>query len=289
MPNRRRITWWEALAAGVALGGAVVGVVALVQRDRERGKSPTGKGVFVRSLVGNTPTPEVMAAVVTDLGLQWVALAGESRSGQVATIYPDRLPAYVDALQSAGVEVWLWGWPVSTSDADVDWFVAQLGGLAVQLGAAGVIVNAERPFYNVGASAPDPAEVRAARRLVDGLHAYGIPVGLTSYGGGPPWHPAFAWAGFEEADFGVPQIYDSLHRLSKDYPTKSIEAWRRAGFSRLVPLLGASARHTPSDMREHLRRTPVPSGALGWWTLDHALRSPGRTAVVRDYQIGAYA
>lgn len=288
MRERRRLAWWQAGLVGLAVGGAAVGTAALLAR-RGRSTSPRGKGVFVRSLVADTPTPASMVDVARDLGLGWVALAGEEPSGQVSTIYPDRLPAYADALHRAGVQVWLWGWPVSTSSADVDAFVQQLGGLARQLDAEGVIVNAERPFYDFDGS-PEPAAIEAARRIVDGLHAYGVPVGLTSYGSGPVWHPGFAWAGFEGVDFGMPQIYDTLHRLPRDYPSDAIAAWQRAGFDVNVPLLGASFNHTPEQMRDILARTPVPNGAVGWWTLDHALNSRGRTAVIRDAQIGrAYA
>ena len=284
----RGVKPWQAFAGGALLGGAVLGVVALTSRSRPR-PFPRGKGVFVRSLINDTPTPASMVAVAEDLGLQWVALAGEDRSNQVASIYRDRLPAYVAALQRAGVQVWLWGWPQSPDDAEVDWFVQQLGGLAEQLDVAGVIVNAERPFYNVGRSKPDPVDVAAAERLVAGLQKYGKPIGLTSYGSGPPWHPAFAWQGFEGVDFGVPQIYDSKHRLPRDFPTVAVRNWQAAGFARNVPLLGASFNHTAEQMVDMLARVPVPDGALGWWTLDHALNSRSRTDVLREYKIGAVA
>ncbi len=178
------------LAGAVGVGAAVAWAVGLF-----RPKAPKGKGAFVRSLIADTPTPASMVERVRDLDLQWVALIGESKSGQVSTYYPERLPAYVAALKSAGIQVWLWGWPFPV---DVDTFASELGGLAKDLGVAGVIVNAEKPFYH-------PRHADAGRRLMTQLKkkSGGRAVGFTSYGAGPPWHPKFPWAAFSEtSDFG---------------------------------------------------------------------------------------
>lgn len=264
------------VAAGALAGAAGVGAVVLWVAGVFRPKAPKGKGIFVRSLIGDTPTPASMVERVRDLGLQWVALIGESKSGQVSTHYPERLPAYVSALKSAGIKVWLWGWPFPE---DVDGFASEMGQLARDLDVSGVIVNAEKPFYHHRHAA-------AARRLMTQLkkQSGGRPVGLTSYGGGPPHHPRFPWAAFAEtSDFGMPQIYDTKHRLPREYPTQSMESWKRAGFGPLVPIWGASNRHTPEQMADIAARTPITNGGTSWWTFDHAIKSRGRSAVVRGY------
>lgn len=90
-----------AIVAGVVAAGGLVAWAA----GAFRAKAPKGKGIFVRSLVADTPTPADMVRRVKQLDLDWVALIGEDTSGQVSTYYPDRLPAYVDALKRAGVKV----------------------------------------------------------------------------------------------------------------------------------------------------------------------------------------
>lgn len=275
MPERSKMTPILAVLAGILGGGVLAAGVAWLFRS----KAPRGKGFFVRSLVscsGFCKTPEQMADKLKSLGISWVALAGEDKSGQVSTIYRERLPEYVRALKRAGIRVWLWGWP---TPGDIDGFANQVGGLARELGAEGVIVNAEKPFYH-------PRHADAARELMRRTKAAsgGKPIGLTSYGGGPPHHPKFPWAAFAEtSDFGVPQIYDSHHRLPSDYPKDSVASWTKAGFPRIVPIWGASSKHTPEQMLDIASRTPITDKGAGWWTLDHALHNKGRTAAVAAY------
>lgn len=267
------------LAVAGALLGA--GLLALGGAWLLRPKAPRGKGVFVRSLVscsGFCKTPEGMAAKLKSLGISWVALIGEDESGQVSTMYPELLPEYVRALKRAGLQVWLWGWPFP---GQVDAFASKVGGLARELDVAGVIVNAEKPFYHSRHAA-------AARDLMQKTKAAsgGKPIGLTSYGGGPPHHPRFPWAAFAEtSDFGIPQIYDTLHRLPSDYPSDSVAAWKRAGFRTVVPIWGASGAHTPAQMLDIASRTPITDKGAGWWTLDHALRNEGRASVLSSYML----
>lgn len=264
-----------AVLGGLAAAAVAAAGLAWIYRS----KAPRGKGFFVRSLVkcsGFCKTPEAMAAKLRELGIDWVALAGEDESGQVATIYPSKLPAYVKALKRAGIKVWIWGWPTPER---TDQFAAQVGGLARELDAAGVIVNAEKPYYSPK-HADHAREVMRKTKAASG----GKPIGLTSYGGGPPWHPRFPWAAFvETSDFGVPQIYDSQHRLPRDYPSDAVAAWKRAGFRTIVPIWGASSAHTPMQMLDIASRTPITDKGAGWWTLDHALHNKDRTAAVAAY------
>lgn len=142
-------------------------------------------------------------------------------------------------------------------------------------------MNAEKPFYS-------QRHADAARELMRKTKAAagGRPVGLTSFGGGPPYHPRFPWKAFAEtSDFGMPQIYDTHHRLPRSYPTMSVRSWKEAGFSPIVPIWGASNRHTPEQMFDIAARTPVTDDAVSWWTFDHAIKSPARTSVVRSYFI----
>ena len=277
---------WQAVAGGVLggllIGGAALGTAYLLRR---RPAVPQGKGVFVRSLIADTPTPESMVAVARDLDLGWVALAGDDTSNQVSTIYEDRLPAYVSALQNAGVQVFLWGWPDNATDGEIEQISAQLGTLGQELDVDGLIINPERPFHSLK-SRPDPYLAAQARKMMKKLRAYGLPIGMTSYGSGPPWHPGFPWEAFADIDFGMPQIYDSKHRLPPEYPTIGVRNWQNAGLVPIIPLLGASNRHLPAQMRDIADRTPTPADAVGWWTLDHALKSKGRTAMIRNYRFG---
>lgn len=239
---------------------------------------PVGKGMFVRA-VAHGGGPELFAKRCAWMGLRWVAIqAVWQHSNGTATVNPTReLPQYGDALRSAGVTPWVFGWPRPEARA---FFIEKcmvalhkLGG-----GPGGVIINPESPWYR------DQRD--NAARFVSELRTAlgGLPLGMTSYGGGPPNHPPFPWAEFAECDFGMPQVYSA----DGDAPARWVRWWTQAGY-RCVPVLAAyPVARTPEQMADIAARTPLPMGAVCWWDLYWLLGAGGgkrRTDFVRQYYV----
>lgn len=270
------------LAVAAALFTAGAGGLAVWIWRRER-RLPRGKGAFVRGLTAEGTAAQLVVKA-RELGLTWLALAGESWSGQVATHYPQLLPMYVDALEKAGIAVYLWGWPLSADTA------AQLGAEARRVRARGVIFNLEKQVYpgqsadvlrHLQSSALRSAEVK--RWVGAAAKASGGPVGVISYPD-PTIHPAFPWEGVRGAAFGMPEVYGD--NLSTELIVRGVRRWNElTGY--VVPIWGGSSEHTPDEMRAIVARTPRPEKAGGWWTLDYVLASAGRSAAVRDMNLGA--
>lgn len=261
------------LGLGV-LGGAIIvgGFVGYVLRRLIRGrKELRGKGAFMRSLVG-PGSPAELVETLEELDLSWVLLAGEEESGQVSTIYRDRLPAYVEALDDAGITAWLWGWPM-TPGREADRMIE----LAGELGVGGVVYDLEGQVYARKYAEPIADMLRKTREA-------GLAVGVTTY---PirSFHPGFPWSAFERVglDVGMPQAYDSKHKWGPDFQRSAVEDW--SAFSRqVVPIIGAGPDQTAADMARESAPV-VGMRAVGFWTLDHILRSPAKRAFVRNLEI----
>lgn len=244
---------------------------------------PAGKGMFVRH-VKHGGNPELFAQRCAWMGLRWVmiqAIWQESATGSRRTFISKtaEYPEYGAALRAAGVVPWVFGWPrpeaqqqfVDVCRAALD----KLGG-----GPGGVVINPESPWYR--------GHREDAARFVELLRAtFGtFPIGMTSFGGGPPNHPPFPWREFAACDFGLPQIYDTSDRLGEGYPQRSVDWWTKAGY-RCVPVWAAYPKaRTPQMMADIAARTPLPMGAVCWWDLYWLLGAGGgkqRTDFVRQY------
>lgn len=240
---------------------------------------PVGKGVYVRGVgakhIGGSP--DVAIARLRWLGCQWVALAlvWQKSDGTTKRYFVgSTLTKYAEALHNAGIQVWLWGWP---DKARVAAFADECRAALDVPAVRGIIVNAEQPMYRAHAETEWLAsELRSqCDRTMKAL-------GLVSYGGGPAFHPAFPWQPWARAcDFGQPEIYDMNNSLGLAYPAQAVEGYLGAGFRHVVPLWGASNKHTPEQMASIINRTPIVDAAAGWWDLYWLMLSKKRSAVVQ--------
>lgn len=286
----------DMLVPALAFGGLGLGLLGLMLSSKTQGfsahgggsstdigtrRQPTGKGIFIRSVKHAGDNPSDLVRWVKSLNLSWVAiLVVWQKDGKSKLFYPDELPAYCNALRQAGIKVWLWGWP-EMSAVLRGAFVSHLVGAATKNSAEGIILNVEEPYYR------KPGAREAAASLVKLLRkVYDRPIGFTSYGGGPSNHPHFPWVEFSQLDFGIPQIYDSKQALSKDFPTRSVDQWKKLYGSNLVVAWGASNRQTPDTMRSIISRTPLTPGVM-WWDLYWATKSKARAEIIRNFKLGA--
>lgn len=241
---------------------------------------PQGKGIFQRAWHHMGDSPDVAASWCVSHGLQWIAL---QRLWQYANPDDDKwhngaghnghsAKEWVQALVEAGVQPWIWGWPVPGRESD---FVAAMSETADAWGAVGIIADCEGPWYQNGTAS------EAARRLIDGLQSTGQPVGFTSYGA--PWNfPEMPWEEFSRADFGIPQIYDSQNNQADDYPSRSVAEWQSMGFQAVVPA-SAAYNKTKSQMESLLARTPTLENALIWWDWYNANQTSHAWEVIKNY------
>lgn len=259
-------TAWPWVVAGVGLAAGVAALAMAGDDDTPvRGvrcvpQLPCGKGVFVRS-VRHGGDPDLFVKRMRWYGMQWVMLQAiwQDDQGGVVRNNPNTLAEYAAKLEAAGIEVWLFGWPRPEPEKRRD-FVETCRRAASATNAVGIVINPEKPWYRNKrqAAASFVSELRGAFPH--------LTLGMTSYGGGPPSHPPFPWEEFAELDFGIPQIYDTKHRLGEDYPKRSVERWTKAGYI-CVPAWGASSAHTADQMADIARRTPLPAAAACWWDL----------------------
>lgn len=266
----------------------IIGPATLAALEAGLGRSPAtqphrcprGKGMFIRALA-HTGTPQRAVAQAKKVGLRWVAI-------QRCWQYTDRptqrlngasLARYASAFQAAGIDVWLWGFPVPGKHEE---FNGLLLDSAREVRARGVIVDAEKPFR---AARTRSAATKLMSILLDAAHADNLAVGFTSYGA-PDHHPKFPWKSFAGADFGIPQIYEATGQapFSPDYPRRAVERWRALGFRAIVPA-SAAYHHSLDGMRDLLRRTPVPDEALVWWDWYNCSRATGRWSIVQSYSV----
>ena len=108
-------------------------------------KHPAGKGAFVQTVGKATKggTPESLAEFAADLGLDWAMLLCLWQHDDRDRFYDSVAPA-ADELNLQGVETWVWGWPHPDR---IDIFVEEMATKAEETGAAGIVLNVEKPFY----------------------------------------------------------------------------------------------------------------------------------------------
>lgn len=263
------------VAAGVTLaagGGLAYGV------HRARSKSPRGKGVFVRS-VRHAKSPADLADHCSAWGLDWVAiLLVWQKPDRDKLFFFDDLPAVCEQLRRRGIDVWLWAWPEPGRAQGIVDLYRRAEKAVGRCKLRGLILDPERPYYAKRLASQ-------ARIDVDKLRELKVPLGCTTYGGGPPHHPSFPWGPWAEGtDFGMPQIYDSKERLGENYPARSIEAWQAAGWNTVIPVWAAYDK-TPGQMQEMIDRTPRVYRAVSWWDFYWIVRSQKRAQVVTDFQV----
>lgn len=234
-------------------------------------RSPEGKGMFIRSLVG-TGSVENMKAYIIERGIRWIAVQRIWQYPDESKLYnADQWAAYKEAWEETGCDLWIWGWAIP---GKTDEYLEVISTTAAEWGAVGIIIDAEAPWYG---------EEEEATILIDKMAATGLPIGITSYGA--PWfHTSFPFAEFSKAAFGVPQIYDSDNSMPDDYPTRSVDTWLGLGYVHVVPASSAYGK-TGAQMTDLLSRTPTPDDAITWWDWYNANAAPGRWDAIGEYVV----
>lgn len=247
---------------------------------------PRGKGIFVRHLRRHCGSHEQLVGQCQRAGISWVVVqAIWQYEDAPSKITNDGCEIYGKALAEAGIDAWVWGYPVPGAQAE---FAEAMRDRAEDFGARGVIIDPEREWLH--ATSAEVVALVGELRLALGVPDP-VPLGCSSYGA--PWNfPSFPWRAFAACcDFGVPQIYDGKSRQPRDYPARSVAAWQEFGFKRIVPASAAYGRNKDGLSRrregmEHLLdRTPVPDGAIVWWDWYNANQASGRWDAITYYDL----
>lgn len=241
---------------------------------------PEGKGMFVVSLPG---TPRGVVSQARDTGLSWLAIECVSqRGGRHRSVNgTKKIKDYADALRSevrSNFGIWVWGGhPQPNSIAT---FVSILVDTAVDVGAEGIIANPEDDTGRTWKAARyRPKAVTLMDILLDRGRENCLSVGVTTYGR-PDFHRNMPWDELARADFGLPLIPRSRDLRS---PRLCVEGWQARGFKVVVPVLQLKdtlrgIRYSAEDMKNEVKRTPMPNCAITWWSWGNA-KSAGWKAV----------
>jgi hypothetical protein len=181
-----------------------------------------GKGLYIYKAVHIDPagSPEVVASVCADLGLDWVALKIGDGSNPGYASFPCRMEAAVQAFKTLGIQVWGWHYVTGGNGYDSQG-PRQDGDFAYfwcnRLGLDGYIIDAEGE-YKTGF---DPAwRATTFTEALKPLRAT-MPIALSSYRF-PSLHQEFPWeAMLSGVDVHMPQLYwspgKSLEDLGKSW------------------------------------------------------------------------
>ena len=255
-------------------------IVGLWAASTLRRAYPRGKGVFIDDLVREGKNPGYLIERLKWLGVKWIAIEiywVDANQENTHNLEDGVLAHFVPALKRAGIQCWAWGFPAPWR---VERFVELTAhAYKVAPGLSGVIIDPEKPFYE-NQYAPQLED------LVSRLKDLGKPVGATSYGA-PSYHPGFPWEGLSQVDFGMPQVYSNL---GPKYPERADRDWRELGISKIVPLNGASSKHTAGEMLQQATWSKTGDGGIGWWSYRHLVRSKdnaraSRAQMVRDFKV----
>lgn len=261
-----------ATAAVLALAGAAV----------TAHRAPVGKGAFVRS-VKHAPTPGAMVADCKAWGLRWVTIQSiwQLPGGKTKAHHLDLIPSYARALERAGIKVWIWAWPVPGRAHEIAEVYQEL---ARRSKLRGLILDPEQPYQARNKAALGSMEAVASLDVFM-LELLDVALGCTTYGAPTSWHPRFPWRAWSRVTFGLPQLYDTFHRFGSEHQRATFASWKRLGFSKIVPVWGASQAHSPAEMRTEINQTPPDFKAAAWWDYYWIRKSKRRAAVVASYKI----
>lgn len=245
-------------------------------------RAPVGKGVFVRS-VKHAPTPADMVADCKAWGLKWVTIQSiwQLPGGKTKAHHLDKIPTYARALERAGIKVWIWAWPVPGRAYEIAQVYRQLAG---RTKLRGLILDPEQPYQAKNKEQLGSMEAIASLD-VSMLELLDVPLGCTTYGAPPSWHPRFPWTAWSRVTFGLPQLYDTYHKWGAAHQRATFKGWRRRGFATLVPVWGASNAHSPDEMRTEIGQTPADFRGAAWWDYYWLRKSKRRAEVVANYKI----
>jgi hypothetical protein len=268
---------WKKLGLAVA---AVLAAKAAMPKTR---KLPKGKGVFIDDLAREGKSPAHLIERLKWMGISFLLIEiawHDDKQDNTHNLEDGSLAAFVPELVAAGIQCWVWGFP---SPDRVERFVELVEhAYRVAPQVAGVVVDAEKPFYG-------PQYATQAEDLMSRLKALGRPVGFTSYGY-TNYHTSFPYEAFASADFGMPQIYSEL---GEAYPDKADDSYRDLGIEYIVPINGASSVHRVDDpdgfgIEEQAEFSDTSDGAIAFWNYRHLVladdsRQAQRATFVREF------
>lgn len=231
---------------------------------------PRRVGVFARWLSPRTHgTPTQLAARARDHGVSWVALMALGLVGSQPRerAQPVELLAdYGQALREAGVDVWVWFFPLARAPERA----AVVAGRALRaVGGRGLILDIERPYRGRAA---------ACRRLVaasldqltedQGVAVTSYP--LARYHRSLPWPDMVAGA-------GMPQTYTITPKSAR----RAVAEWRARGHTSVVPVGPAFGPRSESRLLSYLRAAYLDDGVptvdgVGIWSWPQVSRREWR-------------
>jgi len=231
---------------------------------------PRGTGVFARWLSRRVyGTPVQAAARAREHGLSWVGLVALGLVGDPVRErdHPISILAdYAQAFREAGLEVWIWFFPL----ADDPERAADVAGRALRAARGrGLILDVEKPYRG---------RVAATRRLVAAsLDQLGEDQGVavTSY----PlarYHRPLPWSELVVGT-GMPQTYTIAPELAR----LAVEEWRERGHTSIVPVGPAYGPNSGTRLERYLERAYFDAGVptvdgLGIWSWPQLSRAEWR-------------
>lgn len=242
-----------------------------------------GTAVYLRSMHGpGTPADRVekgaiaMLARAKHMGLSWVAIGGpwqDSATQQKFLNTPDECQVYAKVFNDAGIPPFIWGYPwLGGEQKFVDSMLDCAGDYGLCLLDPELGMNPDR------SSKPEKMAISnaSAGTIVHGLRSGGAKIiGLSTYGGLPPWFPldAFLTAGI---DFDGGQTYTDDNTIDTSIASYLKHTATMRSSSQLVPNFGLYGRNpdgsarakTPAELRVHLNEfvnegEPVRA-MIGW-------------------------
>lgn len=207
------------------------------------------------------------------------------------------------------ISIYIWAYPQTSSidRAYLSTLENRIFSAAYATNANGIIIDPEREFRLQGnnANANEMKKTRI-RGFAEGLRTRAngarITLGLTtvaSFRGSWDDFPYDAFSGL--VDFGMPQIYDRcdyIMSLNRNWPREVVRQWQGFQYGSIVPLsglhhieltngrciTGGSGREKHrEEICRLLLNTPVPDGAIGWWSYNYLSSYPELQTIIRQY------
>jgi hypothetical protein len=193
-----------------------------------------GTGIYLRGLSeGSYGTPKQAAKKAKDNGISFVAILA-------AWQYPDKtimsngrdpslIQKYADAFFTAGIDVWLWGYPWAGREHEYVDRLAQVSESCKVI--QGWLHDPELGYkWTVSEKQKILKCATELKRLTQCYALDPIEIGVTSYGM-PKGQPNFPWSVFGSWGFGSPQLY-TVGPADVD---RGIVQWREKGWKTILP------------------------------------------------------
>ncbi len=222
---------------------------------------PKGIGVYLRDIrsMGDLKKD---AETAKANGVNYVALLAcwQEKGGITPINSPAEIKACANEFKAVGIATWIWGYPHNGGE---DAFIAAMRKAEPEV-CEGWILDPEKP-YKFENKAGEALQRARAKKLVD-LTLDSLSekkgLGLTTYGMAD-YHKNFPWTEFC-VGFGSPQLYE----VSPAEVDAGIAAWRRRGFSTIIPSVpvygSKSEANLDAFLKEFINGTEDVSGFIFW-------------------------